>query len=250
MRVGCLGRIDDTMIRKLDITDTERVERYKRFYGGLVYDKLFALGHRETSLSPKIKPLRDTMVIAGRALTVKMHPHAESEETIRERGPKPWGGGPKQRLVMDAVMPGSAICVDTGPSFNVAHWGEMSSHLARSKGATGIVMAGNVRDTRILLQMKDFPVFTMGTVPNARMGWIVEEINVPIYMPGHLKHYVPVFPGDFIFGDTDGVQIIPADIVDEVMLLCEELLNIEVEQRQSINQGMTIEDVYKKYGNL
>jgi len=236
--------------RTLDIDDMERVKRYKRFYGGLVFDKLYALGCRETALSPKIKPLRIDMVLAGRVLTVKMHSHAESEETLMERGTRPWGGGPRQRKVLEAVKPGSVICIDTGPSFICAQWGEMSSHLAQSSGAVGVVMAGNVRDTRIILQMDDFPVFTMGTVPNARTGWIVNEINTPIYLPGHLAHSVKVFPGDFIFGDTDGLQIIPAAIVDEVMLLCEELLDEEIEERKLIKGGMSIDDVFNTYGNL
>jgi len=248
----CIYNNGGTMpdFRKLDIDDMERVKRYRRFYGGLVFDKLFALGIKETALSPKIKPLRLDMVVAGRILTVKMHSHAESDEAIKERGNRPWGGGANQRKVMDAVRPGSVICIDTGPSFNVAQWGEMSSHLAQSNGATGIVMAGNVRDTRIILQMDDFPVFTMGTCPNARTGWIVNEIDTPIFMPGHLKHVVRVFPGDFIFGDTDGVQVIPAEAVDEVLLLCEELLDDEVEERKRIKGGMSIDEVYKTYGNL
>ncbi len=236
--------------RTLDIDDSERVERYRRFYGGLVFDKLYALGHRETALSQKLRPLREDMVIAGRVVTVKMHSHAESEQTLEERGTRPWGGGPRQRLVLEAVKPGSVICVDTGPSFICAQWGEMSSHLAQANGATGVVIAGNIRDTRIILQMDDFPVFAMGTVPNARTGWIVNEINTPIYLPGHLKHAVKVFPGDFIFGDFDGLQIVPAEVVDEVMLQCEELLGEEIEERKQIKNGMSIDDVFNTYGNL
>ncbi len=239
-----------TDFRTLDIDDLERVRRYKRFYGGLVYDKLYQLGYRETSLSPDIKPLRDDMVIAGRALTVKITTHAESEETITERGTRPWGGGPRQREVLEAVKPGSVICIDTGPTYNVAQWGEMSCHVAQSQGGTGVVMAGCVRDTRIILGMDDFPVFTIKTVPNARTGWIVTNINEPIHMPGHLKQLVKVFPGDFIFGDTDGVQIIPAAVVDEVLLLCEDLLDDENDERKNIKDGMPVDDVFKTYGAL
>jgi regulator of RNase E activity RraA len=69
-------------------------------------------------------------------------------------------------------------------------------------------------------------------------------------MPGHLKHSVKVFPGDFLFGDSDGVQVIPFDVVDEVMLRCEELLESEDEERKKIRGGMSIDDVYLTYGNL
>jgi len=236
--------------RRLDIDPMERVRRYKRFYGGLVFDALWSLGIRETMLSPGIHPLRDDMVLAGHALTVKIHNHAEDEETISSRGMRGWGGGPNQRKVMEAVTPGCVICAETGPNFLCAHWGEMSCHLAQNKGAAGVVIAGNIRDTRIILQMHDFPVFTMGTIANARTGWIVNEINEIIYMPGHLKHSVKVYPGDFLFGDTDGVQVIPAEAADEVMLRCEEILDKEIVQRKEIVGGMSIDDVYNQYGNL
>ena len=239
-----------TAYRHLDIDPVERVRRYKRFYGGLVFDKLWALGIKETMLSPEIRPLRPDMILAGPALTVKMHSHAEEEEAIQERGERGWGGGPKQRQVMQSITPGCILCIDTGPNLLAAQWGEMSSHLAQMHGAVGLVMAGNIRDTRILLSMEDFPIFTLGIVANAKTGWIVNEINTSLYMPGHLKHSVKVFPGDFLFGDSDGVQVIPQDAVDEVMLRCEELLESETEERRKILEGMSLDDVYRTYGNL
>ena len=239
-----------TEYRQLDIDPMERVKRWKRFYGGLVFDALWELGVKETMLSQQIHPLRDDMVIAGFALTVKIHSHAEDEETINNRGMQGWGGGPKQRIIMDTVSPGCVICIDTGPNTLVAQWGEMSCHLAQSNGAVGVLCAGNVRDTRVILGMDDFPVYLMGTTANARAGWKVNEINTPIFMPGHLRHSVKVFPGDFIFGDTDGVQVIPKEIVDEVMLICEGILDKETGQRKEIKDGMSIEDVYTEYGNL
>ncbi len=135
--------------RHLNIDPMERVQRYKRFYGGLVFDALWSLGVRETMLSPEIYPLDNAMVLAGFALTVKIHNHAEDDETIARRGMKAWGGGPNQRTLMNAVTPGCVICADTGPNSLVAQWGEMSCHLARNSGATGVVIAGNVRDTRV-----------------------------------------------------------------------------------------------------
>jgi regulator of RNase E activity RraA len=228
----------------------ERVQRYKQFYGGLVFDKLWSLDIKETILSADVRPLHQRMILAGHALTVKMHSYAEEEEIIRARGNRGWGGGPKQKEVMKAITPGSVLCIDTGPNSLVAVWGEMSAHLAQNLGAVGVVVAGNVRDTRVLVQMKGFPVFSMGAVANAKAGWIVDKVNAPIYMPGHLKHSVKVFPGDFLFGDSDGVQVIPRYVMDEVMLLCEELLETETEERKRINEGLSLDDVYRIYGNL
>ena len=238
-------------IRHLDIDNLERVRRYKRFYGGLVFDKLWSLGIRENVLSQKIRPLRLDMVLAGPALTVKIHSHAEPEEIIRERGDRGWGGGPRQRKIMETIKHGDVVCIDTGPNLFAAQWGEMASHYAQTLGAAGVVTNGNLRDTRIILQMDDFPVFTMGVTPKARSGWIVNDINEPIFMPGHIKHSVEVFPGDFLFGDSDGVQVIPVEFVDEVILRCEELLDEETVQRKELRTAkMNVDEVYGKYGNF
>jgi len=98
--------------------------------------------------------------------------------------------------------------------------------------------------------MPDFPMFTFGTRPNAFGGWIVTEVNRPIYLPGHLTHYVKVMPGDFIFGDNDGVQLIPKDLVDEVLLLVEEIHEKENAEREALAAGMPIDEVYRIYGVL
>ena len=68
--------------------------------------------------------------------------------------------------------------------------------------------------------MEDFPVFSLGITANARIGWIVEAVNEPIYMPGHLRHSLPLCPGDNLFGDSDGVALIPAKVADDGLLRC------------------------------
>jgi 4-hydroxy-4-methyl-2-oxoglutarate aldolase len=70
------------------------------------------------------------------------------------------------------------------------------------------------------------------------------------YLPGHLTHYVRVASGDFIFGDNDGVQLIPKDLVDEVLLRVEAIYNKENEEREQLAAGMPIDEVYRVYGVL
>ena len=98
--------------------------------------------------------------------------------------------------------------------------------------------------------MKDFPIFSFGTAPNAYGGWIVTDVNVPILLPGHITHYVQVFPGDFIFADNDGAQVIPKEIVDEVLLRVEEISAKENAQRTALANGMPIDQVYSEFGVL
>jgi regulator of RNase E activity RraA len=61
---------------------------------------------------------------------------------------------------------------------------------------------------------------------------------------------VRVAPGDFIFGDNDGVQLIPKDLVDEVLLRVEQIFEKENEERQQLAAGMPIDEVYRVFGVL
>lgn len=77
---------------------------------------------------------------------------------------------------------------------------------------------------------------------------MITEVNRPIYLPGHLTHYVKVMPGDF--GDNDGVQLIPKALVDEVLLRVEATFEKENEEREALAAGMPIDEVYRVYGVL
>ena len=209
----------------LDITDTERIRRFRRAgYGGAVADILGGFT-QETVFSHRFKALRQGMQLVGRALPVKLHSVAPRDMTPEQRQAQEakWeaeGGHPQKRMMrlVDALPDGTILCFDCGGDMQPAQFGEMSCQLANSHGCRGMLIAGNCRDTHFVLKMKDFPMFTFGTTPNAYGGWIITEINEPIYLPGHLTHYVRVCPGDFIFGDNDGVQLIPKHLVDTVLV--------------------------------
>jgi regulator of RNase E activity RraA len=245
-------------IRRLDITDLERIERFRRAgYGGSVSDALYSLGVRDTVFSDRFKPLRQGMQLVGRALPIKLHSEVDYELTpgLKEEMEKKWeaeGGHPQKRM-MRAVAeaePGVVLCFDCGGDTQPAHFGEMSCQLAYAHGCRGMLLAGNCRDTQYVLKMPDFPLFSFGTRPNAFGGWIITEVNKPIYLPGHLTYYVRVMPGDFVFGDNDGAQLIPKDLVDEVLLRVEATFEKENEERKALAAGMPIDEVYRVYGVL
>ena len=245
-------------IRTLDITDLERIERFRRAgYGGAVSDALYGLGVRDTVFSDRFKPLRQGMQLVGRALPIKLHSQVDYSLTpgLQEEMEAKWeaeGGHPQKRM-MRAVAdadPGVVLCFDCGEDLQPAHFGEMSCQLAYSHGCRGMLLAGNCRDTQYVLKMPDFPMFSFGTRPNWFGGWIITEVDRPIYLPGHLTRYVRVMPGDFIFGDNDGVQLIPKAMVDEVLMRVEATFEKENEQRQALADGMPIDEVYRVYGVL
>lgn len=247
-------------IRHLDITDSERIERFRRAgYGGNVSDSLWELGVYDTVLSQRFKPLRQGMVLVGRALPVKLHTLAIDNSYTPPDGIQEFykeylqGKEHPQKIMMRKVASspaGSVLCFDCGGDMQPAHFGEMSCQLAYSHGCRGMLLAGNCRDTQYVLKMEDFPMFSFGTAPNAFGGWIVTEVDVPAMLPGHLTHYVTIYPGDFIFGDNDGVQVIPGEVVDEVLLRVEEIYEKENSQRQMLAEGMPIDEVYAQFGVL
>lgn len=250
--------IPDEQIRHLDITDLERIERYRKAgYGGSVSDALNSLGVRDSVFSQRFRALRQGMQLVGRALPIKLHTMVWEELTDAERKAyeDKWnaeGGHPQKRMMRTVAesTPGSILCFDCGGDMQPAHFGEMSCQLAYAHGCRGMLIAGNCRDTQYVLKMPDFPLFSFGTAPNAFGGWVVTEVNVPVQLPGHLSHYVRVYPGDFIFGDNDGVQMIPSEIVDEVLLIVEETFEKENKERELLASGMPIDEVYGTFGVL
>lgn len=239
---------------RLDISDIERVARYRKLYGGCLSDALFINGIVNTVVSHDLKPLREHDILAGRAVPIKWHSLApeihltkeqyEARQTLWEKE------GTPQKKMHSAVKPGSVLVFDNGGDTQAALFGEMSCTLARSHGCVGIVNNGLTRDCQYILKMGSFPYYTRGTTPNAYGGWRVIGVNEPIYLPGHLTHYVIVNPGDFIFGDDDGLQVIPEPYVDSVLLKAEEILGFENQERKMIADGLPIEEVYKKFGDL
>ena len=102
-------------IRTLDITDLERIERYRRAgYGGSVSDSLNALGVRDTVFSDRFKPLRQGMQLVGRALTIKLHSQVDYNLTpgLLEQMEAKWAaeGGHPQKRMMRAVAAASGRC--------------------------------------------------------------------------------------------------------------------------------------------
>lgn len=124
-------------IRTLDISDLERIERFRRAgYGGSVSDALWSLGVKDSVFSSRFVPLRQGMQLVGRALPIKLHSQVDVSNLpgMREELEKKWeaeGGHPQKRM-MRAVAeaePGVVLCFDCGGDMQPAHFGEMSCQL-------------------------------------------------------------------------------------------------------------------------
>jgi 4-hydroxy-4-methyl-2-oxoglutarate aldolase len=215
-------------------------ERYLRLYAGLVYDVLEHLGHPNQVLSHQITSLMPDMKLAGPAFTVKGIPTVERDESRRYT-----------RLKMITQMRRPCIEVrDAGTPFAVAIYGELSATTARAHGAVGAVVDGGARDTNKLIEM-GFPVFARYRTPIEAFGrWAMLEYQVPVLLSGELVESVQVNPGDFIFGDYDGVLVIPKDLTLQVLLECERVMGIEDEARVEFARGDDPVEVFQRHKRL
>ncbi|HUK19447.1 MAG TPA: RraA family protein [Bryobacteraceae bacterium] len=212
-------------------------ERYKRLYAGAVYDVLEGLGYPDQALSHHLVALTPGMKLAGPAFTVKGTVTGERDTAGRH-----------QRMKMVCSMTAPCIEVrDRGTSFNVAIYGELSATTARAHGAVGALIDGGTRDSGHLIRM-GFPVFARYRCPIEAFGrYTLLKTQVPLRISGETTETVQVNPGDFIFGEEDGVIAIPKDLILPVLEECERIAGLEDQARHDFARGDDPVEVFQRY---
>jgi len=215
-------------------------ERYLRLYGGVIYDVLESLGFPHQVLSHELRPLAPDMKLAGPAFTIKGTATCERDEAGRHK-----------RIGMIKQMTAPCIEVrDRGTPFNVALYGELSATTSRAHGAVGALIDGATRDSAHLIAM-GFPVFARFRNPVEAFGrYMMMACQVSILLSGETIETVRVDPGDFIFGDADGVLVIPKDLTLQVLTECERIRGIENEARVDFARGEDPVEVFQRYKRL
>ena len=206
----------------------------------VVGDIMDQLGFQNQFLTPKIKPLRDDMIAIGRAMPVLETDTLDNTSTSSNAIlKKPFG------LMLEALdqLKENEIYLCTGGTPSYALWGELMSTRALQCGASGAVLNGYSRDTLGILKL-NFPTFSYGTYAQdqAPRGKVI-DFRVPIKIDN-----VAITPGDVIFGDIDGVCIIPQEIDKKVVELALEKVKGENLVRKSIEAGMSSVEAFNKYG--
>lgn len=205
-------------------------------FTAVVGDVMDAIGLTRQFLPPQIRPLRPDMAIAGRAMTV-----LEADIPPDETGDgEPFG---LMFRALDDLKPGEIyICAGASPAY--ALWGGLMSTRAMALGAVGAVMDGYHRDTREILAL-GFPVFSFGAyAQDQRVRGRVTDFRQPITFANGCR----VAPGDVIFGDIDGVTVIPKDSAEEVVRLASEKVSGEDRVRRMIEAGGSAADAFAETG--
>jgi regulator of RNase E activity RraA len=145
--------------------------------------------------------------------------------------------------LVDDLKPGEvAVFACGGPTERVAPWGELLTTACMARGAAGCVTDGLVRDVRQIRTL-GFPVFHGGIGPLDTKGRArMMERDIPVECAG-----VPVRPGDIVFGDVDGVVVIPHEHAADVFRLAQEKVHGEDRTRAELAQGKLLAEVFAKY---
>jgi 4-hydroxy-4-methyl-2-oxoglutarate aldolase len=210
--------------------------RFSAVYTGALTDVLDRHGHLQQTLPPELAPLRPGSRLAGPAYPIlgRPHPGHDYDTSIR--------------LVLEmlgAVPTGSVAVYQTNDRAS-AQFGELSATSLASRGCAGAVIDGGTRDAEYILR-EDFPVFSRYVTPQDCVPrWeVLAHGDVTIVVGG-----VRVAPGDWIVGDRDGVVVVPAELVEQVLSEAEAKIATEDEIRDAVRSGTLPLAAYERFGTF
>lgn len=209
----------------------------KNLFTAVVGDVMDQIGLTNQFLPSEIQPLRDDMIVLGRVMPVLVEDLYDHNRHLHKE--KPFG------LMLEALddLKPNEVYFASGASPEYALWGELMSTRAMHLGATGAVLNGYSRDTPGILEL-GFPTFSYGRYAQDQgpRGTVVD------FRSKIVVGKVEINPGDIIFGDIDGVCIIPRAAESEIIALATEKATGEKLVHKAILNGMSAVEAFRTYG--
>ncbi len=213
----------------------------KELFTALIGDVLDKLGYLHQFLPPGIKPVNSDMIVIGRAMPV-LEADVFGEVVENTRNPlmkKPFG------LMFEALddLKEDEVYICTGSAHNYALWGGLMSTRAIKLKAAGAIVNGYLRDTNEILRL-NFPTFSMGAYAQDQgpRGKVI-DFRISVEWAG-----ITIRPGDIIFGDRDGVVVVPREVEKDVFSGALEKVRREKLVFKVLQNGMSAVDAFNKYG--
>ena len=196
---------------------------------------LFKRGFRNQAIQ-NVHPLSPVQpVLVGPAFTLRCLPAREDLnklEVFRDRG------HPQRKTIGDCP-PGAVLVMDSRKDARAASAGAILVTRLMQRGCAGVITDGGFRDSAEIASL-GFPAYHHR--PSAPTNLTLHqaiEINVPIGCGD-----APVFPGDVILGDSDGVIVIPAHLADEIADEAVEMTAFEDFVTEEVRKGRSILGLY------
>jgi 4-hydroxy-4-methyl-2-oxoglutarate aldolase len=204
-----------------------------------VADVLDELGHFDYGLSAGFAPYPASAgKLAGWAYTIRgqMVPYA--------------GTGDALKMQACAGISADEVSVWSGDGAGICYFGELIALGMQERGSVGALVDGGIRDVRWLGE-HGYTVYARYRTPVQSIGrWRVTGSQERVYVAGATTDRVAIDPGDFILADEDGAIVIPAAIVEAVLVRSEELTQTEVRIRAELASGLTLAEALQKYGHV
>jgi len=160
------------------------------------------------ALPARIKPIWPLATLAGPAYTVRVAP----------------GEHHAVRAAALAAGAGEVLVIDGGGETEWALWGDILARVALERGVAGLVVDGAVRDAAEIEQL-GFPVFAAAVTPSGPRGKELPGEHGVELTCGQVR----VAPGDIVYGDRDGVVVIPRAEHEQVLAAAERRQAAEAE---------------------
>jgi 4-hydroxy-4-methyl-2-oxoglutarate aldolase len=214
-------------------------KRYLNVDSSTLSDLLSKAGRPEQCLSPDLRRmgLQDGK-IAGWAYTIR-----------GQMTPYEGAADPDKMRAIEGLSPGQ-VALWGGATEGVCCFGELLALGMKVRGCVGAVVDGGIRDSH-WIGKHGFPLFAKYATPVASTGrWRVTGRQIPLYLPGAVSRTVTVNPGDFVLGDSDGVAVVPKELVLSILFEAEKITERENAIRKEIDAGASLAVVLKRYGQI
>ena len=180
-----------------------------------------------------VSPRARNMV--GEAFTLRYIPAREDRNEVAVfRNPDH-----PQRLAIETCPPGCVLVMDARKDARAATAGSILVTRLAMRGAAGIVTDGGLRDARGIGSLDIAAYHARPSAPTNLTHHEAIDINVPISCGD-----APVFPGDVLVGDGDGVMVIPAALADEIASECLGMESYEDFVLEEVRAGASIIGLY------
>ncbi len=201
----------------------------------VISDALDRMGRRDQVLEIAIRPLWPEARLAGVAVPIVIVADTSEPELPYDA----------ELTYLDGLRPGDVPLLVVEEGVRCASWGELFSCAAMGRGAAGVVIDGYARDAAQIKAL-GFPAFARGLSPlDTFARAVVTGVDVEARVGG-----VDVRPGDLVVGDVDGIVVVPQEMVADVEEAVVMKHRLEGNAREDLLAGMSIREVWIKYGVL
>lgn len=178
-----------------------------------------------------IKPLLTGVKMAGPAFTVKYAPYQETVSEFKNAG-----------NYIDSVPSGAVVVIDNDGREDCTTWGDILTEVSLMKNLSGTVVNGAIRDIDTIRQKK-YPLYASAVYMRSgknRVFKVAEQCDLVI-------NNIRIRPDDIIFGDDNGVLVIPKEYLQEIIDKAGNIKSTEAKIINSVRLGMPLEDARKQH---